>query len=89
MVRIFISPWSLKGDLIYVCGLRRSTFLCAVYAVFYVAFMIAGAAVFTRLEQPEEIKLIRKLKFAKMEFIDKNPGLDRKCMHINKWLENS
>lgn len=86
MVQIFVSPWSLKGDLIYVFGLRRSTFLCAAYAVFYVTFMIVGAVVFTRLEQPEEDKLVRKLKLAKIEFIDKNPGLDRKCIYVHKQI---
>lgn len=70
--------WSVRGDKIYVCGLRRSTFLCAGYAMFYVAFMIAGAAVFSQIEQPEEDKLVRRLRSAKMEFVDKNPGLDRK-----------
>lgn len=72
--------WSVKGDKIYVCGMRRSSFLCMGYVMFYVSFMIAGAAVFSQIEQPEEEKLVRKLKLAKMEFIDKNPGLDRKCI---------
>lgn len=82
MVQTFMLPRSQKGDLIYVCGLRRSTFLCAAYVVFYVAYMIAGATMFNLLERPEEDRLVSKLKLAKMEFVDKNPGLDRKCVQI-------
>lgn len=67
-----------RPSVVYVCGLRRSTFLCAGYVMFYAWFVIAGAAVFARIEQPEEDKLVRRLKSAKLEFIDKNPGLDRK-----------
>lgn len=76
--------WSLKGDRVYVCGLRRSTFLCVMFTAFYVSFMVAGAAVFTQLEQPEEDKLFIRLKLAKTEFINKNPGLNRKCVQNTK-----
>lgn len=69
-----------EGRNIYVCGLRRSTFLCVGYVMFYVSFVIAGAAVFAQIEQPEQDKLVERLKLAKLEFIDKNPGLDRKCV---------
>lgn len=74
--------WSLEGGIVYVCGVRRSTFLCAGYAAFYVAFLLAGAVVFEQIEQPEQDRLVGRLRSAKMEFVHKNPGLDRKCVYL-------
>ncbi|VVC45060.1 Two pore domain potassium channel, TWIK-1,Two pore domain potassium channel,Potassium channel domain,Two [Cinara cedri] len=74
--------WSVKGNIIYICGLRRSTFLCIGYVIFYVSFLMAGAAVFTQIEQPEQDKVVGRLKLAKLNFIEENPGID----HIS--LEN-
>lgn len=67
----------------YVCGLGRGAFLCAGYVAFYVTFIVAGAAMFARTERPERDKLVRELESAKTEFVNRNPGLDRKCMKMS------
>lgn len=77
--------WSVKGNIIYICGLRRSTFLCVGYILFYVSFLMAGAAVFVQLEQPESDKVVRRLKLAKLEFIEKNPEISRKYAWLCKF----
>lgn len=54
--------------------------------MFYVSFLMAGAAVFAQIEQPESDKVVRRLKLAKLEFIEENPDVNRKCARLRQYF---
>ena len=52
------------------------------YFIFYLVFVILGAAIFSAIEAPEEIERIKDLKRERMKFLTDHPCVTGKVNYI-------
>ncbi|CAH2084459.1 unnamed protein product [Euphydryas editha] len=61
-----------------IFGKSRFTCLLVLYIIFYVAYLVSGALVFSALETPLENEVLLDVIRAKQEFMTKYPDVDGK-----------
>uniref|UniRef100_UPI00358F695B potassium channel subfamily K member 1 n=1 Tax=Myxine glutinosa TaxID=7769 RepID=UPI00358F695B len=60
----------------------RSTLYFVVLVVFYLVYLLLGAAVFSAIEQPYEQKIRQDLRLLKQIFLQENPCLKEKSLEV-------
>lgn len=55
-----------------VFGIRRSTFLCSFYVIFYACYLITGGFMFAAMEAPTERAIRQDVKEKLAQFVSDN-----------------